>query len=70
MKGIVDYKFTHMKKMVLFIMMAVFVTGCNNGGSSSGSTKEENEDLIIFDDPGNVVETNSFEVFQVVVSPT
>lgn len=54
-----------MKKVVLFIVMAVFVTGCNISGSSSGSTKEENEDLVIFDEPGNVIETNSFEVFQV-----
>ena len=58
-------KIKYMKKVVLFIMMAVFVTSCNSGGSSSGSTKEENEDLVIFDEPGNVVQTNSFEVFQV-----
>ena len=51
--------------MLLSVMIAVFVTSCNSGGSSSGFTKEENEDLVIFDEPGNVVETNSFEVFQV-----
>lgn len=54
-----------MKKIVLFIMMAVFVTGCNISGSSSGSTKEENEDLVIFDEPSNIIETKSFKVFQV-----
>ena len=58
-------KKTVMKKIVLFIMMAVFVTGCNISGSSSGSTKEENEDLVIFDEPSNIIETKSFKVFQV-----
>jgi hypothetical protein len=54
-----------MKKVILFIMMAVFVAGCNSGGSSSGTSEEENEDLVIFNEPGNVIETKAFEVFQV-----
>ena len=54
-----------MKKVILFIMIAVFVAGCNSGGSSSGTSEEENEDLVIFDEPGNVIETKAFEVFQV-----
>lgn len=54
-----------MKKVILFIMMAIFVAGCNSGGSSSGTSEEENEDLVIFDEPGNVIETKAFEVFQV-----
>ena len=51
--------------MLLSVMMAVLVAGCNSGGSSSGTSEEENEDFVIFDEPGNVIETKAFEVFQV-----
>lgn len=54
-----------MKKVILFIMMVVFVAGCNSGCSSSATSEEENKDLVIFDEPGNVIETKAFEVFQV-----
>lgn len=54
-----------MKKVILFIIMAVFVAGCNSGGSSSGPSEDENKNLVIFEEPGNVIETKAFEVFQV-----
>ena len=54
-----------MNKIVVFIMMVVFIASCNNSGSSSESNYEENKDLVIFKEPGIVIETNLFEVFQV-----
>lgn len=55
----------NMKKIVLFILLAVFVTGCINSSSPSENKSQKNEDFIIFDEPGDVVETKSFKVFQV-----
>lgn len=54
-----------MKKIFLLTTIVLFVTGCTFTSSSSGNTDDENKDLVIFDQPGDIIKTNTFKIFQV-----
>ena len=53
-----------MKKNIVLAITAILLTGCMGSGSTS-QVKEDNNGLIIFEQPEKVIETKSFKVFQV-----
>ena len=54
-----------MKNIVLFIFIAILLSSCTLSGSTPQLTKEENKNLIIFDQPEETIEISSYKVFQV-----
>jgi hypothetical protein len=53
-----------MKKNIVLAITAILLTCCMGSGSTS-QVKEDNNGLIIFEQPEKVIETKSFKVFQV-----
>lgn len=54
-----------MKNIVLFIFIVILLSSCTLSGSTPQLTKEENKNLIIFDQPEETIEISSYKVFQV-----